>query len=51
VPDVVEALIEVYREQRHNDERFVDTARRLGTLPFRHAADAVRRSTAAVHAD
>jgi sulfite reductase (NADPH) hemoprotein beta-component len=51
VPDVVEALIEVYREQRRNDERFVDTARRLGTLPFRQAADAVRRSTAAVHAD
>jgi sulfite reductase (NADPH) hemoprotein beta-component len=51
VPDVVEALIEVYRAQRRNDERFVDTARRLGTLPFRHAADAVRRSTAAVHAD
>ncbi|MBL8332317.1 MAG: nitrite/sulfite reductase [Rubrivivax sp.] len=46
VPDVIEALVEVYRSHRQTGERFVDTARRLGTTPFRSAADAVRRTTA-----
>jgi sulfite reductase (NADPH) hemoprotein beta-component len=50
VPDVLEALIDTYRRERSDGERFVDTARRLGTAPFRAAADAVRRSTAAVAA-
>ncbi len=48
VPDVIEAVIGTYLRERHEDERFIDTARRLGPLPFRHAADAVRRSTAVV---
>jgi sulfite reductase (NADPH) hemoprotein beta-component len=47
VPDVVEALIEVYRRERHAEERFIETARRLGVAPFRAAADAVRHETAA----
>ena len=51
VPDVIDAVIEVYRQQRHTGERFVDTARRLGPQPFRTAADAVRRSTAIAHAE
>ncbi len=46
VPDVVEALIDVYRRERQPGEHFVDTARRLGVAPFRAAADAVRRDTA-----
>jgi sulfite reductase (NADPH) hemoprotein beta-component len=46
VPDVVQALIDVYRAERQPDERFVDAARRLGIAPFRAAADAVRRDTA-----
>jgi sulfite reductase (NADPH) hemoprotein beta-component len=46
VPDVVEALVEVYLAQRGSGERFVDFARRVGVEPFRAAADAVRRSTA-----
>jgi len=50
VPDVLEAVIDTYRRERQAGEHFVDTARRLGTLPFRAAADAVRRSTAAVAA-
>jgi len=50
VPDVLEALIETFRRERHSGERFIDTARRLGTAPFRAAADAVRRSTATVPA-
>ena len=46
VPDVIEALIELYRRERRRGEPFVDTARRLGPQPLRAAADAVRRSTA-----
>jgi len=46
VPDVIQALIETYREQRAANERFVDTARRIGVAPFRKATDAVRRETA-----
>jgi sulfite reductase (NADPH) hemoprotein beta-component len=46
VPDVIEALIETYREQRLAGERFVDTARRIALPQWRAAADAVRRETA-----
>ena len=46
VPDVIEALIATYLHERAPGERFIDAARRLGPLPFRRAADAVRRSTA-----
>ena len=48
VPDVIEAVIGVYLRERQSGERFIDLSRRLGSLPFRHAADAVRRSTAQV---
>ncbi len=47
VPDVIEAVIGTYLRERQPGEFFVHTAKRLGTLPFRHAADAVRRATAA----
>ncbi|HZF78192.1 MAG TPA: nitrite/sulfite reductase [Rubrivivax sp.] len=47
VPDVIEAVIDTYLRERHAGERFIHTAKRLGALPFRHAADAARRSTAA----
>ena len=47
VPDAIEAVIATYLRERQAGERFIHTARRLGPLPFRHAADAVRRSTAA----
>ncbi len=46
VPDVVEAVIGTYLRERRGGERFIETARRLGPLPFRHAADAVRGCTA-----
>jgi len=48
VPDVLEAVVDVYLRERQVDERFVHTARRLGVAPFRSAADAVRRATARV---
>jgi len=47
VPDVIEALIDVYLRERQAGEHFIDTARRLGVPTFRAAADAVRRDTAA----
>ena len=46
VPDVIEAVVGTYLRERSAGERFIDTARRLGPLPFRHAANAVRRATA-----
>jgi len=46
VPDVIEAVVGTYLRERHADERFIHTARRIGALPFRHAADAVRAATA-----
>ena len=48
VPDVIEAVVDTYRAHRRAGERFIDAVRRLGTPPFRAAADAVRRSTALV---
>jgi sulfite reductase (NADPH) hemoprotein beta-component len=46
VPDVIEAVIDTYCRERQPGERFIDTSKRLGTAPFRSAADAVRRATA-----
>ncbi|MDO9284098.1 MAG: nitrite/sulfite reductase, partial [Aquabacterium sp.] len=46
VPDVIEAVIEVYRHHRLSGERFIDTQRRLGLAPFKAAADAQRQLTA-----
>ena len=46
VPAVIQALIETFRDQRAANERFVDTARRIGIAPFRAATDLVRRETA-----
>jgi sulfite reductase (NADPH) hemoprotein beta-component len=42
VPDVVEALIDAYREQRTAGERFIDTFNRVGVEPFKAAANAAR---------
>ncbi len=47
VPDVVEAVIATYRDQRRSAERFIDTVLRVGIDPFKQAANQVRRSTAA----
>jgi sulfite reductase (NADPH) hemoprotein beta-component len=35
MPDVVERLIDVYVERRHEEERFIDAVRRLGIEPFK----------------
>ena len=47
VPDAVEAVVDTYRHERRSGERFIDTARRIGALPFRATTDRVRRATAA----
>lgn len=35
VPGVIDKVLQVYVEQRHDDERFLDTYRRIGIKPFK----------------
>ncbi|APX93063.1 sulfite reductase [Halomonas sp. 1513] len=35
VPEVIDKVLKVYVEQRHDDERFLDTYRRIGLKPFK----------------
>jgi sulfite reductase (NADPH) hemoprotein beta-component len=44
--DVVEALIDTYRQQRQPAETFINTVQRVGIEPFKTAANAVRVATA-----
>lgn len=37
VPDVIAKLLDVYVDQRHDDERFLDTYRRIGIKPFKES--------------
>jgi sulfite reductase (NADPH) hemoprotein beta-component len=46
IADAVEAVLDTYRRERANDERFAATVARVGLVPFKVAADGVRRSTA-----
>jgi len=46
VPEVIEALLDTFRRERDEAERFVDTVRRVGLDPFKQAANAVRSTTA-----
>jgi len=46
VGDVMETVIDTYRQQRVAGERFIDTVKRIGLEPYKAAANAVRRSTA-----
>ena len=50
VPDVIEAVVDTYRERRAANEHFIDTVRRVGLDPFKVSANGARRSTAAAHA-
>jgi sulfite reductase (NADPH) hemoprotein beta-component len=38
LPDVIARLIETDLDHRHEDERFIDTARRIGVAPFQRRA-------------
>ena len=46
VPEVIEAVLDTYRQQRHSidgkSETFIATVRRVGIEPFKAAAKAVR---------
>jgi sulfite reductase (NADPH) hemoprotein beta-component len=35
MPEVIDRLLQVYLRERFEDERFIDTARRLGVAPFK----------------
>jgi len=45
VPDVIEALVDVYRARRSSGEHFIDTLHRIGMAPFKAAADGQRHIT------
>lgn len=47
MPGVVQRLIEVYIRERHEDERFIDTVRRLGVAPFKAHVYAEKKGVAA----
>jgi sulfite reductase (NADPH) hemoprotein beta-component len=49
VPGVVEKLMQVYVRERHEDERFIDTVRRLGIAPFKAHVYADREKKEATH--
>ena len=46
VPEVIEAVLDTYRRERHAaptaSETFIDTLRRVGLDPFKAAANAAR---------
>jgi len=46
VPEVIEAVLETYRQQRDGGETFIATLRRVGAEPFKAAANCVRFSAA-----
>ncbi len=46
VPEVIEALLDTYRDQRDAGETFINTLRRVGHDPFKTAANSARVSTA-----
>lgn len=45
VPDVIEAVLDTYRDQRQHGETFIATLRRVGIEPFKQAANQVRHDT------
>ncbi|WP_309681351.1 nitrite/sulfite reductase [Polaromonas sp.] len=44
VPEVIEAVLETYRQQREGRETFIATLRRVGAEPFKTAANGARFS-------
>ena len=35
MPEVIDRILQVYVRERNEDERFIDTARRIGVAPFK----------------
>jgi sulfite reductase (NADPH) hemoprotein beta-component len=50
VADVLEAILDVYRQARQAGETFVQTLRRAGHEPFKAAANSARQATARAEA-
>jgi sulfite reductase (NADPH) hemoprotein beta-component len=46
VVDVIEAVLDVYKDQRESGEHFACTLERVGMDPFKAAANAARQATA-----
>jgi sulfite reductase (NADPH) hemoprotein beta-component len=44
VPDVIEAVLDIYRRERQTGENFIDTLRRVGAEPFKLAANQARHN-------
>jgi sulfite reductase (NADPH) hemoprotein beta-component len=42
VPDVIEAVLNTYRDTRETGETFIDALRRVGIEPFKAAANGAR---------
>ncbi|MES2399652.1 MAG: nitrite reductase, partial [Pseudomonadota bacterium] len=55
VPEVIEAVLDTYREQRvaigDRQETFIDTLRRVGAEPFKAAANGARFSVTGKNAE
>jgi sulfite reductase (NADPH) hemoprotein beta-component len=50
VVDVIEAVLDVYKDHRQANEKFIDTLHRVGFDAFKTAANAARHATARVSA-
>ena len=50
VPEVIEAVLQTYRQQREGRETFISTLRRVGAEPFKLAANGARFSASRTHA-
>ena len=50
VPEVIEAVLQTYRQQREGRESFISTLRRVGAEPFKLAANGARFSASRTHA-
>ena len=50
VPEVIEALLNTYRDQRNGRETFISTLRRVGADPFKLAANGARFNATHSHA-
>ncbi|MBL8443679.1 MAG: nitrite/sulfite reductase [Zoogloeaceae bacterium] len=49
MPDVISSLINTYTDNRHPDERFIDTVRRIGIEPFKTRVYAEREQRKEAH--
>ena len=51
MPEVIERIVKVYLRERINNERFIDTAQRLGIAPFKEFVYATPVTTTLHHGE